>query len=167
MPVYVPNTTWVDGSGGGTPLSAARLNNMELGISPPYIAYTPTWTASGTAPALGNGTLLGRYVQIGKFVHAYGKILFGTTSTYGTGNYLFALPVNASASIPAFQTAGSALVNQGANIAAVTPYTQSVTTLGFIYGATYLGSTTIVGLAAPFTWASTGFIDWNITYEAA
>lgn len=35
---YTPNTTWVDGSGGGTPLSAARLNNMELGVVFPAAA---------------------------------------------------------------------------------------------------------------------------------
>jgi len=33
-----PNTPWVDGSGGGTPITAARLNNMEQAI--PYeLAY--------------------------------------------------------------------------------------------------------------------------------
>ena len=36
---YTPNTAWVDGSGGGTPLTAARLNNLEAGLS--YeLAYT-------------------------------------------------------------------------------------------------------------------------------
>lgn len=29
---YTPNTPWVDGEGGSTPTSAARLNNMEAGI---------------------------------------------------------------------------------------------------------------------------------------
>lgn len=30
---YTPNTTWVDGSGGSTPTSAARFNNMEAGLA--------------------------------------------------------------------------------------------------------------------------------------
>jgi hypothetical protein len=30
---YTPNSTWADGSGGGTPVTAARLNNMEAGIT--------------------------------------------------------------------------------------------------------------------------------------
>lgn len=29
---WSPNSTWVDGSGGGTPVSAARLNNLEAGV---------------------------------------------------------------------------------------------------------------------------------------
>ena len=32
MAKYVKNTTWADGSGGGTPITAAKLNNMEAGI---------------------------------------------------------------------------------------------------------------------------------------
>lgn len=46
---YVPNTTWADGAGGGTPLSAARLNNAEAGIAQALardLAYTQI-----TAPA--------------------------------------------------------------------------------------------------------------------
>lgn len=29
---YTPNPTWADGSAGGTPITAAKLNNMEAGI---------------------------------------------------------------------------------------------------------------------------------------
>lgn len=32
MPNYVKNTTWADGSGGGTAITAAKLNNIESGI---------------------------------------------------------------------------------------------------------------------------------------
>lgn len=30
---YVKNTTWADGSGGATPITAAKLNNVEQGVS--------------------------------------------------------------------------------------------------------------------------------------
>lgn len=30
---YVPNTTWADGSGGGTPVTAAKLNTIEQGLT--------------------------------------------------------------------------------------------------------------------------------------
>lgn len=33
MANYVQNPTWVDGAGGGTPVSAAALNNIEAGIT--------------------------------------------------------------------------------------------------------------------------------------
>ncbi len=169
MPVYVPNTTWVDGSGGGTPISAARLNNMELGISPPYIAYTPTWTSTGTAPAIGNGVVVGRYVQIGKLVHAYGSITFGTTSTYGTGNYRFALPVTASANVIATSFLGTGFGFDSSASAEALFRVSAInsSTLQFSYGATYLGASNSAGQTTPWTWATTDIIAWNFTYEAA
>jgi hypothetical protein len=44
-----------------------------------YSDYTPTWTTSGTQPAIGNATVVARYVQIGGLVHAWGQITFGST----------------------------------------------------------------------------------------
>lgn len=144
--------------------AAAAISLTKLAGA--YIAYTPTWTASGTAPAIGNATVFAQYVQIGKFVHAYGRILFGSTSTYGTGTYSFALPVTASGIAQSSQLAGSGMGYNGnrAQFAADIPTT---TTLSFAYGATYLGTDTTVGQLAPFTWTTNGVIEWNITYEAA
>jgi hypothetical protein len=60
-----------------------------------WTAYTPTWTSSGTAPAIGNGTLQGAYLRVGKlvYVHIYWKA--GSTTTYGTGLYFLSLPISA------------------------------------------------------------------------
>ena len=164
---YTPNTTWVDGSGGGTPLSAARLNNMEPAAFGAYFAYTPTWTASGTAPAIGNAAVTGRYVQIGKLVHAYGLISFGATSTYGTGQYRFALPVaasgNASRIIGCFDIYDASSNNAGFGTAEIV----TSTTVQLVYPATYLGARTTVAQTAPWTWTTSDFIAWNLTYEAA
>lgn len=38
MANYVPNPTWADGSGGGTPITAAKLNNYEAGITAAHFA---------------------------------------------------------------------------------------------------------------------------------
>jgi hypothetical protein len=164
---YTPNTTWVDGSGGGTPLSAARLNNMEPAAFGAYFTYTPTWTATGTAPAIGNATVVARYCQIGKFVHCHGYILFGTTSTYGTGSYRFALPVTSSG----FTYTGGAVLLIDASTGNFAPVLFRLvaggTTVEIIYPATYLGNGNIVGQTAPWTWANTDTISWDFTYEAA
>lgn len=56
-------------------------------------SYTPTWgTISGTAPSLGNGTLTGNYVRSGDFVFFSIKLLWGSTTTSGTGAFSFTLP---------------------------------------------------------------------------
>lgn len=39
---YTPDPTWVDGAGGATPITAAKLNHMEAGIA----TAVPKWTAS-------------------------------------------------------------------------------------------------------------------------
>jgi hypothetical protein len=58
-----------------------------------WTPYTPTWTAaSGTNPNPGNGTLVGRYQLFGKTCHYHINFTAGSTSTYGTGVFNFALP---------------------------------------------------------------------------
>lgn len=48
---YTPNT-WADGSEGGTPIDAAKLNNIESGISGAVAAIGPNdTTADGTLKA--------------------------------------------------------------------------------------------------------------------
>jgi len=56
-------------------------------------SYTPVWTSSGTAPALGNGSASGGFVRVGNFVQFNLQIVFGSTTTFGTGEYYFGLPV--------------------------------------------------------------------------
>lgn len=66
-----------------------------------WVAYnSPTlvWSSSGTAPALGNGSLLGRYQRLTtKTLRFQVRLIIGSTSTFGTGYWIFNLPFNASA----------------------------------------------------------------------
>jgi hypothetical protein len=54
--------------------------------------WNPAWTSGGTQPVLGNGTLAGRYVKVGFFVWARFVLVAGTTTTFGTGGWIFSLP---------------------------------------------------------------------------
>jgi len=71
---------------------------VQLAYGGAWTAYTPAWTSSGTAPALGNGTATGHYMRSGKAITVAAEIVSGTTTTFGTGNYRISLPVTASAS---------------------------------------------------------------------
>jgi len=53
---YTPNTPWIDGSGGGTPITAARLNNLEAGLTYElgYTEYTANVAISATTEATAN-----------------------------------------------------------------------------------------------------------------
>jgi hypothetical protein len=57
-------------------------------------AFTPTWAAtSGSAPAIGNGTIQGFYRRVGDSVQIRYQIVSGTTTTYGNaGWYTFSVP---------------------------------------------------------------------------
>ena len=56
------------------------------------ITYTPTWTSTGTAPSLGNGTLTGSYIRVGDMIAFTITLEMGSTTTFGTGEYRFSLP---------------------------------------------------------------------------
>lgn len=61
-------------------------------------AYTPIWTASTSNPTLGNATLHGRYIQIGKLVVVFISFTFGSTTSFGVGNHYLSLPFEAQSS---------------------------------------------------------------------
>lgn len=108
-------------------------------------------------------------MQVGKLVHAYGRITFGTTSTFGTGTYSLSLPVTASANALAAAAAGTGqMFDISAGFLGLAEvFIATTTTHRFEFGATYLGTDTAAGAATPWTWANTDIISWNITYEAA
>jgi hypothetical protein len=59
----------------------------------PSITYTPTLSSTGTAPTVGNGTITGQYSRHGSSVTVTVYWLLGSTSTGGTGDLQFSLPI--------------------------------------------------------------------------
>ncbi len=80
----VQGTQGVQGTAG---TSASDLNA--------WTSYTPTWTSDSSTPSIGNGSLTGRYKQIGKTVFFSLKLTYGSTTTGGAGAWMFGLPVTA------------------------------------------------------------------------
>ena len=54
--------------------------------------YNPVWTASTTNPTIGNGTLAGKYLIMGRLVFSSIKIIAGSTTDRGSGTYRVSLP---------------------------------------------------------------------------
>ena len=84
---YTPNFA------AGDVLTAANMNS--IGDAWVTFGSGTNWKAATTNPALGNGTWNGYYQQINKTVFVRMRIQMGSTTTYGTGNYRFDLPVTA------------------------------------------------------------------------
>jgi hypothetical protein len=58
-----------------------------------WVSFTPTWTALGTDPAIGNGTLEGKWRRVGDTAEISFHVNAGSTTTFGTGSrYQFGLP---------------------------------------------------------------------------
>jgi len=123
------------------------------------------WTPSYTNLTIGNGTVVSRYAQSGKFVHWFYYLIFGSTTSL-SGAPVLTLPVtakDATANTTAYfddsGTAGYtafALINSTTQIqiyyiGAATAYTQF-----------FAPSSTV-----PFEWTTGDAISFQISYEAA
>lgn len=147
----------------GTAISATTTNAILADLSligGAMVAFTPTWTASTTNPTLGNGTLTGRFKQVDKMVDFTIDLTFGTTTTVGSGQYLFSLPVSAVRGVEKSILATLSLVhgvsrNSGGAVLVNTGVVR------------LMQSTAAVSEASPFAWASGDVISLAGRYEAA
>lgn len=144
--------------------AAAAIDQTKLAFTAPQ-TYVPTWASTGTQPALGNGTITGRYIQIGKLVYFTVTLTMGTTTTFGTGIYTFTLPVTANSSSPQYDLG----LGHGRDASAAADYISaaipaSTTTVALETFASPTGNWTN---AVPVTWATSDTIVISGTYEAA
>jgi len=141
-----------------TPPVIDNSGNSSNLIYTPEAAYTPTWTASGSAPAIGNGTLTGRYSRQGSSITATINLTLGSTSTLGTGDWRFGLPVtrvNGDVVI-----AGTGVVNDGG-----TQYTAAAVIGGnFAYCVLTRDTSGNMGPFAPLSLTTSDTIRITLTY---
>jgi hypothetical protein len=128
-----------------------------------YTSYTPTLQSI----TLGNGTLVGNYLQIGKFVHVSITLTLGTTSSIATFPR-FSLPVTASAQNLA--TIGLAtLADTGVQSYWGVVAFEDANTVQ-IYVQDTSGATSqrgFIGAITPFVWGNTDQMLINFSYKAA
>lgn len=124
-----------------------------------WTTYAPTWLGTVTNPAIGNGTITARYMQIGKTVHTSGRINMGSSTTFGSGDWHVTLPVTPAANFIAIGSAYAADATGSLYSAVAGPV--SGNQLFFIAGSA------IIGAASPFAWAVNDNFGWSYTYEAA
>ena len=151
----------------GSVLQAAELN----GIGETYTTYTPVWSSTGTQPTIGNGSVTGRYVRINKLIQVQIRIVIGSTSTAGTGDYRLTFPVNAefSGEFGWGACAGSGFIydaSAGTAYDMQASYVNSATTFrGLVYANSTQGTITW-GQGSPITPATADEFVFNFIYEA-
>lgn len=151
------DSVWID--------AVTQLVNDLAPFQAASSTYTPAWTSSGTAVALGNGTISGNYIQIGKWVKVKVVVTMGSTTTFGSGVYRLTLPVAPvaiDAIIPIFCFDSSAVLGW----AGATRITTAAATGDNMRMAGQDG-VAFVGPANPFTWASGDKLIMEGWYETA
>jgi len=127
-----------------------------------YTTYTPTFVNF----TLGNGTAVGRYLQIGKVVLVEIKVTLGSTSSMGTDPYIL-LPVNAAmtTSVQANVTLQDAGTGEYVG-AAGNPFNDSLRLFAVGASGSY-ANYVLITPTIPFTWATNDIFSIKATYEAA
>jgi hypothetical protein len=150
--------------GGGNPAVSWMAPSYGVDLSTPWTAYTPTWTAVTTNPTIGNGTLSGAYLKVGKTVHYRITIKFGSTTNVGSGGYFFTLPVAPSAAY----TYGGPMGMAGCydvSTNSIFPRHAVFNTGSQVH--LFDASNNRVNNATPVAWATNDTIQISGTYEAA
>ncbi len=144
---------------------------------PHWFAYTPTWTSAGTQPDIGNGTLVGRFTINGKTVVVQVRFVVGNSSTMGTSDYYWALPVTANTGQPValaaprggigdWAGADSGVSDYGGIVrmsdTAATKVELSYPNIGSGVSGRYTGA---VGQTQPFTWGTNDNFAMQFMYE--
>lgn len=149
-------------------LTNAMLSTTAGELGGSWTSYTPTWTSTGTQPAIGNGTIVGKYLQIGKLVFFRIVLTFGSTTSVGTGSYRLSLPTTANETavglmLPMGQWGISAAANYAGHVDLV-----SSTTVGALTHSTTTGGQSggEVTHNSPLTWANGNVFAIKGFYEA-
>jgi len=135
-----------------------------------WTGFTPTWTSYGTAPSLGNGIISGRYAVIGKVLVAEYALVFGSTTSGGTGAWFFSYPATIDGPLISYAGIGSGGYAVDASTAqAWTVAVSYAVNSGTQHGlrATYAGAFGEVGTTVPFTFASGDNISWGVVARLA
>lgn len=145
---------------------------------PTNFNYTPVWGSTGTAPALGDGTLAGTFNMQGKYVNFDFIWQAGSTSTYGTQSFTYTLPVTASTyyqsgtgptnrSIPGSGYMEDNGVTGYLVICGLTNSTIGNTKITLRYINSAAGASGAIGATSPFTFANTDYIQFAGSYRVA
>ncbi|MFI6103154.1 hypothetical protein [Streptomyces sp. NPDC051310] len=128
-----------------------------------WTSYTPTWTAATTNPAIGNGTLSGRYMRYGRTCWVHISVTMGSTTTYGSGVWAFTAPFTSAATGTRVGSAHAFQSQRYAGNVVISPSGTSV--LPFFPASSAVSNLSQATSTVPVTWANTGQLHMTFTYE--
>lgn len=125
-----------------------------------------TWAPTYVNLTVGNGTVVARYVQVGKLVMAAFSFVFGSTSSIGAAEVSLPVAPNTALFGTDARIGEANLIDTGTNYYAGTVLVATTTTRVRIMrrNGDLLGS---IGSTTPFTWVTGDVLMFTATYEAA
>jgi hypothetical protein len=147
----------------GDELDVDKLNGV-------FTSYTPTWSSTGSAPSLGNGSIVGKWWRQGQTVRFSILLTAGSTTSFGTGEWTFTLPLAAESSQSlSFNVTGVARDSSAGNAPFPVISTGSLMASASIFGIwNPVGSSSnTVTNTLPFTWATSDVLEISGSYFAA
>lgn len=126
-----------------------------------WLSYTPA--TSGLV--IGNGTLVGRYMRVGRMVSFALRFDFGSTSSVA-GAINMEVPVAMIASYSVAETSVRVLGFDASAGARYTMHAASTSTIAFQLYGDATGAWPVMSATVPFTWATGDVIMAAGTYEA-
>lgn len=160
--------TWVVGEVVTAALLNQEIRDQFLSFFGAWTSDTPAWTASTTNPVIGNGSINGRYLKVGRTVHRVIDLLTGSTTTYGSGTYAFSMPVAAGSAVN--QVGNAQAVGGSSRYAGNILLSPSASTAACYFpdsGLVPVSRLSTMSPTIPFTWAAAFQMRALITYEAA
>lgn len=139
-----------------------QLNDLA-GLTSAEADYTPVWTSGGTQPTIGNGSLIGAYQSFGNRVRVWLRLVWGSTTSGGTGRWLFTLPFTPNHEGVLAATCYD--VSAGIPYPAIARFTGDSEHVGRIGAHTVAGAAGIAQTGHPFTWATGDTLMFQGEYE--
>lgn len=94
--------TWVVGEVVTGALMNQEIRDQFNSMFAAWSSYTPTWTGATTNPVINNGSIVGRYIKIGRTVTAEVILTMGSSTTYGSGSQEIGVPFTAASAIVSY-----------------------------------------------------------------
>lgn len=88
--------TWASGEVPTGATFSTEVRDQFNSIFDAWTPYTPAWTGQTTNPVVGNGSLTGRYMKVGRTCHVQIDLVMGSTTTYGSGGWQMSVPFQAA-----------------------------------------------------------------------
>ncbi len=141
--------------------TSTELNNLHS-----QMGAWASWTPSFTNLTVGNGTLVGSFIQLGKFVAFRFKLTFGSTTSI-TGSVSVTLPATANSNYSTYDEIGKITLFQHAVGTFLASQTYGNGMVVKNATGTYLTNNASITSTVPFTFAATDVMSGVGFYEAA